>query len=522
MHEIQMLGLLEHDISSTISIPYLEDAWDTSNPDPNDARKSMCEAYDNEVFTSPAKLPPRPSITHSNTSSSGGTFTPTQRSETDKGRITQKLDSPRPSTSTKPLVFPLSESPIAEEKPTPLPTISTFTIADQEKIPTRSPSPSQTSIRSSSSQRKHVSRQKSTGGVGSWLLSSFRAAPSQPEASTVSIIRKDMDKAKIDSLSNALGSQTSSSPSQAERQKPEASASRAIPARKAQRNLQDDDERDTSIISARYSQSRISPLSSSPREDSLLISRRQSTLSSRPDPSKISSTLAPSIVTLARRWQHVFPQPTFQHTIKWISMSTPACLPLTVELFPTQAQLDSQYRVNEYVILLGEIRPSLVVWNNLPYEEWTLLVLRKMAALRLAQGFQFIIDPFQSPSSSTHSSTYPISRNSFVYDIVPKGASDILKSTAYPVFLSTSDQIHKISYDSVEQSIKVTRWLRQSSYSTEDSKTPPFQYECLVWPNLGDGYTEAFTSFGTPDQSTYAWNRFATKYLGLSCRHAYL
>ena len=86
-------------------------------------------------------------------------------------------------------------------------------------------------------------------------------------------------------------------------------------------------------------------------------------------------------------------------------MVTPGCLPLTVEHFPTTGELDSSYDVFSYDFVIDplEMRSFLVkpavppVANKHDKDEfrreWALRVMRGMVAVRLIQGFQFILRP---------------------------------------------------------------------------------------------------------------------------------
>ena len=36
----------------------------------------------------------------------------------------------------------------------------------------------------------------------------------------------------------------------------------------------------------------------------------------------------------------------------------------------------------------------------------------------------------------------------------------------------------------------------------------PFEYQCLIWPKLGEGYTELKTTFRPHGMESYGWNRY--------------
>jgi hypothetical protein len=201
--------------------------------------------------------------------------------------------------------------------------------------------------------------------------------------------------------------------------------------------------------------------------------------------------------------------------MKWPSIVTPACLPLTVEYFPTAAELESSYDVFSYDFVLdpGEMhsflvkRPQRQTVDDAMRREWALVVMRGMAAVRLAQGFQFVL-------RAPHKSGAPDERipsrrgKSFIpeEDIVPQpgGAAEMLRSTTDPVYLSMSNEIHRISY--ADEAIQVRRYVRRMP------QTRPFTYECLIWPKLGGGYTEQSTVFSSHGLENYGWNRCVASY----------
>ena len=132
--------------------------------------------------------------------------------------------------------------------------------------------------------------------------------------------------------------------------------------------------------------------------------------------------------------------------------------------------------------------------------------MREMVALRLAQGFQFIL---KSTTPNTSKSGPPPLRYSrrpsaFIPDeeLSPQavGAADVLNNPNEPVYLSMSNEIHKISYTG--EAIRVRRYVRRMAAN------PPIEYQCLIWPKFGEGYTELKTSFSSHGLENYGWNRF--------------
>jgi hypothetical protein len=233
----------------------------------------------------------------------------------------------------------------------------------------------------------------------------------------------------------------------------------------------------------------------------------------RPTPFGPQTPVSYTDSSLARRWQHMFPQPIFKHDIKWKSMVTPGCLPLTTEEFPSTTELETSYDVFSYDFVVDPpetrsflVRPPIVQSQN-PDEvrrSWALVVMRGMIALRLAQGFQIVLrpanpldyDPDVDPRALRRTKSYVSDE-----DATPRpiGAAEALRAQADPVYLSMSNEIHRISYTG--EAIQVRRYVRRMP------PTPPLRYKCLIWPKLGVGYTELSLSFAYHGLENYGWNR---------------
>lgn len=198
-------------------------------------------------------------------------------------------------------------------------------------------------------------------------------------------------------------------------------------------------------------------------------------------------------------------------------MVNPACLPLTVEYFPTKSELETSYDIFSYDFVVDppEMRSFLVKPPSTPKgatrdevrRAWAAAIMREMVALRLAQGFQFILKS-STPNISTRSgpppTRFPRRPSMFIPDeeLSPQavGAADVLTNSNDPVYLSMSNEIHKISYTG--EMIRVRRYVRRMAASAK------VEYQCLIWPKLGEGYTKLMTSFTSQGLENYGWNRF--------------
>lgn len=291
-----------------------------------------------------------------------------------------------------------------------------------------------------------------------------------------------------------------------------------IPPRRVHKSREEDSN---PTSGQRNSFTRGSPLSSSPLVNtkppapSIVMSHRNPTLITSLPPLVNPAFREPPVLytqtSLARRWEHLSPTPTYEAQIKWKSLCAPGCLPLTVEHLPTEEELAQGFRVHSYETTIGSemnesflVKWPVIVHGQTPEEGWAMAIMRVMVALRLAQGFQFVLqkarivhEPPQDMSLSSTVTAKPL----VVPSGKPRGPAEILQEADMPVYLSMSDQIHKIQYDPTGPSIRVERFVRRMPASV------PIPYKCLIWPKLGGGYTECHTLFKSQDMELYGWNR---------------
>ncbi|KAH7889491.1 hypothetical protein F5I97DRAFT_1800751 [Phlebopus sp. FC_14] len=537
MHEIQMLGLLEHDVLSSIEVPFLPSIRDTSATPPRDSftedrppSQADADQADMELFAPKGEPWPVHSARTSYASSASGTILPSHRSLVTGERRT--MVSQRSSTvSTR--ITPIEESPrriILELPPEgnedgPVPSVTGLSI-----------SPSQFSMRSIRSTRSvsttvssatTPSESPTTGSTtssrlakftSSWFYNPFRSSiPDGQVALTTA--SKTGPSTPTPSARVPIVSNIPVVPSASISRSPQPMAILHSASGKSTFSRTYDDE---PPVPHRGSLTRYSPLSTPPRDEVTLGKRRSAAhafnmplssssplSSSRTNPSRPQSALSHAQSSLARRWQHVFPTPTYKHEVKWKSMVTPSCLPLTVEHFPSNGELESSYDVFSYDFVVDptEMRSFLVKPPNIHgnvdevRRAWALAVMRGMVAVRLAQGFQFVLRPHNSAEPDEKPSLRRSRSLMGEEDATPKprGAAEALRSTKAPVYLSMSNEIHRLSYTG--EAIQVRRYVRRMPPSQ------PFDYECLIWPKLGVGYTELKTKFVSHGLENYGWNR---------------
>ncbi len=114
-----------------------------------------------------------------------------------------------------------------------------------------------------------------------------------------------------------------------------------------------------------------------------------------------------------RRWQHVRPRPTkdSRHLVKWASMCTPACLPLTTDFMPTPSEIQDFYEFNSYDIACYPEQVSFLVRTDAAHANLPLAVMREMASQRLSRmsSLRYLADccrklPVHRPTTRSRSS----------------------------------------------------------------------------------------------------------------------
>ncbi|KAL6301620.1 hypothetical protein BKA93DRAFT_738346 [Sparassis latifolia] len=545
MHEIEMLGLLDHDVLSSIEIPFLP----KSTRIPADTRKTdtisqeEADQFDIDVFAPLQNLASFPTSRNSlasfasaaNTNASvrvgGGSKRSSLQRISEVSRIGLSEESPRGA----PLNLPHDGLPSdLENKLLTAPMGALSTSPSQSSIRSARSARSHRSTASASSSKTAHSRQTAQKPVkskftSSWPFSPFRSGLSQPQTSAVSASTISSPTSPEHTTSGQTSSTAPTAVPMSKARSPQPMTIRPLPVSRSPGKSTVEEE---PLLSHRSSLARYSPINTPPRDDSL--GKRWSAIVNssmapslfpsspgfRTNPCKPLPSISYAQSSLARRWQHMFPQPLLKHHIKWKGMVTPGCLPLTIEHFPTTSELETSYDVFSYDFVVDppEMRSFLVKPPNATEgldelrRAWALVVMRGMVALRLAQGFQFVLHPSRrenktdvvnvlrrSTSYATEDEMNPKPTGAAQVLISTHDHAQVLSSTRDPVYLSMSSEIHRIAYSG--DSIQVRRYVRRMP------RAHPFKYQCLIWPKLGVGYTELSTSFSSHGLENYGWNR---------------
>ncbi|KAJ1568674.1 vacuolar membrane-associated protein iml1 [Cladochytrium tenue] len=227
-----------------------------------------------------------------------------------------------------------------------------------------------------------------------------------------------------------------------------------------------------------------------------------------------------------RRWNHIMSSATqhpkrYASVTNWRSLTTPACLPLTTDFFPTTEELANSYRVTTYSIAPDD--------EALPYERLDGSELGSLESLRaellsqrLALGFQMIV------SSAIDKTLVPGPEEPS--PIVGPGqggskfwtgkSSTTVRAAARPYFASLGDHVHQISLDSSGKNVEVKRFLREKrgdkagdapmvtsaavAAAMDSQRFAP--YICRIWPRLLSGYAQCTVRFPFSSLASYNWN----------------
>ncbi|PWN28852.1 hypothetical protein BDZ90DRAFT_230860 [Jaminaea rosea] len=190
------------------------------------------------------------------------------------------------------------------------------------------------------------------------------------------------------------------------------------------------------------------------------------------------------------RWQHLFPRRLNRHVVKWRSITTPACLPLTTLYLPTQHDLAENWAEYPHILSISSDLGSFLVKRSSSTSP-ALAALKEMTSQRLAQGFQFIVPAERS--SQRRSSPFRLRHPS---ELFQPGTL----TSGNPIVLGMSNQVHRLTYDRGAGAINVERYIRNKTYDLT-----PIEYSCCVWPRHLPGYQTVKATFRYPDYRSYDW-----------------
>ncbi|KAH7031719.1 hypothetical protein BKA57DRAFT_370814, partial [Linnemannia elongata] len=241
-----------------------------------------------------------------------------------------------------------------------------------------------------------------------------------------------------------------------------------------------------------------------------------------------------------RRWQHAFPRVRarsaspnlirsdvytdgLSNTEAWRGLMSPASLPLTTDYFPSKEELQDLYSEYIHTISLSEDSGSYGA-NDQQRRIKAKNLMKELIYHRLAQGFQLIVGSSSSSkikksditnangdrngeSDITATNGKVTEQDSAAYEFPSKDADAINRtiSTSAPkdkaCYLSMGQQVQRLSIDAADGNVEVKRYERRLGYKPENIK-----YQCVIWAKQLSGYMPRDLTFAYPSLSQYQWN----------------
>lgn len=204
-----------------------------------------------------------------------------------------------------------------------------------------------------------------------------------------------------------------------------------------------------------------------------------------------------------RRWEHIYPKWSSHegsnlHT-NWKSLCSPACLPLTIEYFPTPEELSEFYLEYTYTVSPAyEVYPRNAEQDHQKIES----LLIELINQRLAQGFQLIVSPSgeaKQPAANFQSTNLFYSRQ--ILETEVSTGTNRAFSISKPYFVCLGDHLHRLYYDASGNNVEVKRYTRRLNYNSN-----PLYYSCSIWSRHMKGFQTREVAFTYPALSSYNWN----------------
>ncbi|GAA6059725.1 hypothetical protein JCM10212_000253 [Sporobolomyces blumeae] len=172
----------------------------------------------------------------------------------------------------------------------------------------------------------------------------------------------------------------------------------------------------------------------------------------------------------ARRWAGilVIESKNMRLGVKWRSITRGACLPITTDYLPSADALSSQYSEYRYAVPTNTVTSSFLLRPDHPKRSHILTLVTELICQRLSHGFQIF-----TPTASKHD---PASSKT-----LPDVLRDIQDGETTAVYLSLSNQIHRIWYDRRSQSVFVKILRRRRTWAK-----PEYFYRPLIWTQGAD------------------------------------
>ncbi|BGP46641.1 vacuolar membrane-associated protein iml1 [Rhodotorula kratochvilovae] len=206
------------------------------------------------------------------------------------------------------------------------------------------------------------------------------------------------------------------------------------------------------------------------------ISGGKLSVSARFNPSKPGKRSV-GLADQARRWAGILvvERRSLRLGVKWRSIARGAILPLTTDYLPSADTLTSQYSDFRYTVPTSSVTSSALLRTDHPKRSHILTLVTELICQRLAQGFQIC-----TPANATGALD---AINIATSKTLPDVLRDIQEGEVTAVYLSLSNQIHRIWYDRRTQAVCVKILRRRRTWAKTD-----YAYRPLIWTRGSDNY----------------------------------
>lgn len=197
-----------------------------------------------------------------------------------------------------------------------------------------------------------------------------------------------------------------------------------------------------------------------------------------------------------RRWSHVFPlgEVEFKRHAgpNWKSLSSPAILPLSVDYFPPQQEIDHSYTFSLSNVTLSEFEKTHYTSNK--------DLLMEMVRQRLTQDYQLV------PPSHVNASNYR--RESLRDTGANRGPATSVRDENLEgirqIHMSMGHRLQVLTYDPTVDLIEVTRYNAKNAQ--QNSAANSFKYFYLGFCEETQKYTKVVQTFNKYSEQ-YNWSK---------------
>lgn len=215
------------------------------------------------------------------------------------------------------------------------------------------------------------------------------------------------------------------------------------------------------------------------------------------NPSRSIATGLVSTIELSK-WGDALPPNTKRKLVKWRSFQSPAALPVTTSLFPSLEQLDNDYTVQNYSVMLN--------FENYLELSSAIDLFREMIQLRILLGFQICYGKAVEIVESEKFASGNKVDNLLKY--FPESREKIYGGKIYMLL---DDEIHRV-YCDYEGLISIQLYRRVPKQEVKEitlgKEQPSGNYPHLIRTRYVDEYVPQNLDFSHLQFKKYNWNQF--------------